>query len=70
MAVHDEEDGWSDAFDADCGSDNDDMVDEEQEKKLEEYVLVFILALIDYALGDNDYISRTKTSKPPLLRRL
>lgn len=62
MASRDEEDEWFDAFDA-HSDDNDNIVDEEQEKRLEELVLAFMLALLDHVLGDDEYTSALMSGK-------
>ncbi|CAN9302546.1 unnamed protein product [Alternaria alternata] len=60
----DKEEDWFDemATDEDNSDDNDDdddddRLDEEQEEVLEGYVLLFMLSLLDYVLGDNEYTS-------------
>jgi hypothetical protein len=59
----DKEEDWFDemATDEDNSDDDDDddddRLDEEQEEALEGYVLQFMLSLLDYVLGDNEYTS-------------
>jgi hypothetical protein len=52
----DEEDSWFDGTDSETSSD-DRRLDEQQQEALEGYVLQFMLLLLDYVLGDNEYTS-------------
>jgi len=52
----DKEDEWKDALDGDPESEDDEL-DAEQEEKVEELVLAFMLALLDHSLGDSEYTS-------------
>jgi hypothetical protein len=52
----DEEENWFDELDSE-DSDDDERLDEQQQEVLEGYVLQFMLSLLDYVLGDNEYTS-------------
>jgi hypothetical protein len=54
----DKEQGWLDKMASDDGdSDDNYRLDEEQEEALEGHVLQFMLLLLDYVLGNSEYIS-------------
>ncbi|PVH93493.1 hypothetical protein DM02DRAFT_676816 [Periconia macrospinosa] len=55
----DVDEGEEDWFEEDWfeETDSDDELDKEQEEKLEELVLTFVLHLLDHPLGDNEYSS-------------
>jgi hypothetical protein len=46
-----------DNSDKDDDNNDNDRLDKEQEEALEGYVLQFMLSLLDYVLGDNEYTS-------------
>jgi hypothetical protein len=52
----DEEENWFNNTESETSSDNR-RLDEQQQDALEGYVLQFMLSLLDYVLGDNEYTS-------------
>jgi hypothetical protein len=52
----DEEDSWFNSTDSETSSD-DGRLNEQQQEALEGHMLQFMLSLLNYVLGDNEYTS-------------